>query len=148
MTDFVIAKAESKTVKLSKLLDYAKFLKQPLTLGMFVPCDDYGNILQEPEFDYVFGIDGATDIQIECANNDYRDRITNFQKAQSKVIFEGFKIVEILKDEYTHISDGNVSLFFHNLAEIEVDTNSHNGYVGTPEDFINSNFNFDLVISF
>ena len=28
---------------------YAKFLKQPLTLGMFVPCDEEGNVLEEPK---------------------------------------------------------------------------------------------------
>lgn len=28
---------------------FADFIKQPLTLGMFVPCDENGNILEEPE---------------------------------------------------------------------------------------------------
>ena len=35
MTDFVLYKKESHT----QIMKYAKFLKQPLTLGMFVPCD-------------------------------------------------------------------------------------------------------------
>ena len=36
MTDFVLYKKESHT----QIMKYAKFLKQPLTLGMFVPCDE------------------------------------------------------------------------------------------------------------
>ena len=46
---------------------YANFLKQPLTIGMFVPCDRYKNVLKEP---YLF--------------NEY-------QQAKAKVLFEGFK---------------------------------------------------------
>jgi hypothetical protein len=32
-----------------KIVAYATFLNQPLTLGMFVPCDDLGVPIQEPE---------------------------------------------------------------------------------------------------
>lgn len=28
--------------------NYAKFLRQPLTLSMFVPCDENGNVLNDP----------------------------------------------------------------------------------------------------
>ena len=31
-----------------RAINYAKFLKQPLKLEMFVPCDDEGNILKAP----------------------------------------------------------------------------------------------------
>lgn len=56
MTDFVIQQQNNKVglgikqiiFDYSVLLKYAQFLKQPLTLGMFVPCDLEGNILKEP----------------------------------------------------------------------------------------------------
>ena len=47
---------------------YANFLKQPLTIGMFVPCDRYKNVLKEP---YLF--------------NEY-------QQAKAKVLFKGFDV--------------------------------------------------------
>lgn len=35
-------------IKFKVIGEYAKFLKQVLNLGMFVPCDEEGNILKEP----------------------------------------------------------------------------------------------------
>ena len=32
-----------------KVFNYATFLKQPLQLGFFVPCDENGNVLEEPQ---------------------------------------------------------------------------------------------------
>lgn len=68
--------------------NYATFLKQPLTLGMFVPCDENGNVLEEPDYDG-FEVDinesyfgGETDIEIEKYELKY-------QKAKEKVLFNG-----------------------------------------------------------
>lgn len=36
-------------VLIESMFNYANFLKQPLELGMFVPCDEDGNILEEPD---------------------------------------------------------------------------------------------------
>lgn len=33
----------------NEIFSYANFLNQPLTLGMFVPCDEDGNVLEEPK---------------------------------------------------------------------------------------------------
>lgn len=57
LTDFVINEwSIDLTIESRKrIYNYAKFLKQPLTLGMFVPCDEDGNILEEPnKQDYIF----------------------------------------------------------------------------------------------
>ena len=35
--------------KFVKCVNYANFLKKPLELGMFVPCDLEGNVLEEPK---------------------------------------------------------------------------------------------------
>lgn len=56
------------------VINYAKFLKQPLKLGMFVPVDDNGNILVYPVKDGSF-------------NN---KSLCEYEKAYSKVLFEGF----------------------------------------------------------
>lgn len=52
---------------------YASFLSRPLTLSMFVPCDDKGNVLQDP------GLMPSQQL------NDYRE-------AKSNVLFEGFEL--------------------------------------------------------
>ncbi len=38
----------TKSEQHEKCLRYANFIKQPLTLGMFVPCDLHGNTLEKP----------------------------------------------------------------------------------------------------
>ena len=50
MTDFVLEKQMSdKTImnRFTQISNYANFLKQPLELWMFFPCDDYGNVFSE-----------------------------------------------------------------------------------------------------
>ncbi len=55
MTEFVLE--QDKLIRRNEITpyhftmnvtDYALFLKRPLTLDMFVPCDDKGNVLDEP----------------------------------------------------------------------------------------------------
>jgi hypothetical protein len=61
MSDYVLDYASVLTVvdnfkDLSKvtnsIFNYASFLKQPLKLEMFVPCDENDEILKEPKFFY------------------------------------------------------------------------------------------------
>ena len=76
MTDFVLVKNKFNLFKYSKqqVISYAKFLKRPLELGMFVPVDESGNVMEEP----VETIGG-----VELYSEKY-------QKAKEKVLFEGF----------------------------------------------------------
>jgi len=55
---------------------YAKFLKQPLTLGMFVPCDDEGNVLEEP-------IETIGGVELYAKT---------YNQALDKVVFDGFEV--------------------------------------------------------
>ena len=90
MTDFVLRINEiekeidqffdSWRMKQLRIIEnYAKFLKQPLKLEMFVPCDEDGNVLEEPN-----GIDTA----IETGY------FHDYNKARENVLFEGFKIYD------------------------------------------------------
>ena len=85
MSDFVLQEytklnayyyQENKVLK--KIHDYAKFLKQPLTLGMFVPCDLEGLILAKP----------SDEAYENCLDN------VIYREAKSRVIFEEFEIKE------------------------------------------------------
>jgi len=63
---------------------YAQFLKQPLALWMFVPCDENNVPLEEP----IYSITnyGASP---EAFKRFEEDRV-KFQHAKSRVLFEGF----------------------------------------------------------
>jgi hypothetical protein len=85
MTDFVIQQNihyANQDISLEKLqliiLDYAMFIKQPIALGMFVPCDEDGNVLEEKSIfnttdeDYIFD----------------SESFDNYKKAKERVLFK------------------------------------------------------------
>ena len=92
MTDFVLEQNEKikkekydiesyyNTMQVS--INYANFLKQPLNLGMFVPCDEDGEILDEPR-DY--------EQRLPNMMTEYNDEIYRYKQAKEKVLFEGFE---------------------------------------------------------
>ena len=89
MTDFVLAMHDDgpdipfpiypNERKVKIILNYARFLKQPLALWMFVPCDDAGNVLQE-----------IKPFQFKYEN---RNEYAGYKAAKERCLFEGFKIV-------------------------------------------------------
>ena len=74
---------ENKCQAFDKIINYAKFLKQPLKLEMFVPCDEEGDILEEP-----------TNYEKRLLNmmTEYNDEVYTYYQAKVKVLFEGFYI--------------------------------------------------------
>jgi len=82
MTDFVLQEEKKgmqntdRPLRFERILKYAKFLKQPLTLSMFVPTDDDGNVLSNPK-----------DSTLQ-----YQKRIDKYQQAKERVIFDCVKI--------------------------------------------------------
>ena len=67
----------------NKIFNYANFLKQPLNLGMFVPCDEDGDVLEKPE-DY--------ENRLPNMMTEYNDEVYRYKQAKEKVLFKGFKI--------------------------------------------------------
>lgn len=91
MVEFVLeqAKLKNDAYELAHLLiDYANFLKQPLTLGMFVPAkfiDGEWVVLEEPD-----PIKNSTS---EGNFLEYdEDYLKEYQEAKDKVLFKGAKI--------------------------------------------------------
>lgn len=83
---------------LNQILRYAEFLKQPLTLGMFVPCDEEGNVLEKPNYK-----------QYDFSNDEeklYKNDLAYFESAKEKVFFEGFEIGK--EREYPKVSNGRL----------------------------------------
>jgi hypothetical protein len=67
---------------LVKQFNYANFLKQPLELWMFVPCDENGYVLEIP-----------TPRKGDDGNWNYQSRFEQYQQAKERCLFEGFEIV-------------------------------------------------------
>ena len=99
MTDYVLETANSKDLmetplqKLNKHFTYANFLKQPLELWMFVPCDEDGNVLEEPEPTVM-----------------WTPRIQHYQQAKERCLFKNFEFVEET-EHYFHLKEKGIYVF-------------------------------------
>lgn len=96
--------------------NYANFLKQPLTLGMFVPCDKKGNVYvdyknyQPKKGDICIPYEGLFEVSkkgkdIEFLNEPqfwkddqryynkrkYEEALKEYQEVKERVLFEGFE---------------------------------------------------------
>ncbi|MGE8528489.1 hypothetical protein [Chryseobacterium rhizosphaerae] len=119
MTDFVL---EQNEIALSKIItaetkdsisdcidadfnfrkiisNYANFLKQPLTLGMFVPVDKHGVVLQPLQFCCTGSVCGCMGMPVNVGS---QGEIDEYYEAKERVLFEGFKIP---KDEWHKDND-------------------------------------------
>jgi hypothetical protein len=82
MTDFILEQNNNidrtNHEILQLLVDYAIFLKQPLNLGMFITCDEDGNVLNKPIFDELQPIN-----EMDAIYDEYK-------AAQKRVLFKDF----------------------------------------------------------
>ena len=86
MTDFVLENHGNQKDYFKYIcFNCANFLKQPLELWMFIPCDCGGNIFEEPKWE-----NEETDYEIQILVQEY-------QQAKERCLFEGF---EVVKDKY------------------------------------------------
>ena len=121
MTDFVITQWSIDLTKTQRerVSNYANFLKQPLKLEIFVPCDENGDILEEP-----------TDYEKRLLNmmTEYNDEVYTYYQAKVKVLFEGFEIDKnlylVYKNEisigrFISYENGSKFLFRDNFKTIE-----------------------------
>ena len=89
MTDFVLEQLNEQNSRtkpmrevFNSLEKYATFLRQPLKLEMFVPCDEKGNVLEEPQMRPV-------KISFDEEDMDYdAQELYDYRKAKEKVLFE------------------------------------------------------------
>ena len=94
MTDFVLEQSKLTGYDISdydciiRIVNYAKFLRQPLTLGMFVPCVDN-----------------------ELFNYTIHGNKEQFEQLKEKVLFEGFESVDTRnKDRFqVRLQKANIS---------------------------------------
>jgi hypothetical protein len=108
MTDFVLDLQETESrVKgtLGSAIKYAKFLKQPLKLEMFVPCDEDGDPMN-------------TDSIYDPRSGTGKYYPHEIERAEKKVLFEGFKY---LKDCYNFPNEKTYKLILNDEIVIHID---------------------------
>lgn len=78
---------------LDEIGNYAEFLSQPLTLRMFVPCDENGNVLTDTSpLDYQREVfKGEFQFKSDLHLERYINLEKEYSKAKSRVLFEGFE---------------------------------------------------------
>ena len=81
---------------LDEIGQYANFLKQPSTLGMFIPTDEQGNVLEKPSEKKPKGLGHIQAIAI------WERQCKSYEEALSRVIFEGFKFFDMVKYDNTN----------------------------------------------
>lgn len=108
MTDFVqeqiskISKQDTSGYLHQILSEYANFLKQDLTLGMFVPCDEEGNVLEEKDF-YQKGVN-------RDEHTSYMKALKQYQQAKERVLFEGYEYGNETSDVWQIYLDLSINL--------------------------------------
>lgn len=118
MTDFVLERDKSEEVcreDFIKCRNYANFLSKTFTLGMFVPTDLQGNVLEEPE-----SLKGFYETDLIGMNAE-RILRESYLKAKERVIFEGFKLVDYGKTDISKtISYENVlhTFWFSSITQV------------------------------
>ncbi|AZI32781.1 hypothetical protein [Kaistella carnis] len=102
MTDFIdkFLHTGDLNYQLRVLHNYKDFLKQPLKLEMFVPCNENGNVLEEPQM--------RPERNSFCEEDmDYDAReLYDYIKAKEKVLFE-------------NISNREINYFINHFQKIE-----------------------------
>lgn len=78
--------AKEFELRFKSVVNYANFLRQPLTLGMFIACDKEGNVLEKPK-KYDLWLKGYF-VHTQL------DKYYQYRKAKERVLFEGFTISE------------------------------------------------------
>lgn len=152
MTDFVLEQWHPENLEkeefeevYTKIHNYAKFLKQPLTLSMFVPCDKKGNVYvdyktYQPKkgticipYEGLFEV-SRKGIDVELLNEPqfwkddqrfynkrkYEEALKEYREAKERVLFEGFKLYKE-KSGLTKVfnSESNIELYLPNNNKVE-----------------------------
>ena len=81
--------------------DFSKLTNRAPRLGDFVPCDEEGNVLEEPDSTMDYGISDSSVNDSDAY--EYQSQCKAYVKAQDRVIFAGdWEVVETGFDTLTH----------------------------------------------
>ena len=80
LSEFVGKARITKVENINIYYDYRDFITQPLTKGMFIPCDEDGWVLINPKVD---------DNRSLISDEQYGTNLKTYQQAEDRVLFEG-----------------------------------------------------------
>mgnify|MGYP003562241205 CR=1 FL=1 len=128
MTDFVnnvgnMENYPSHEKALSWIYNYATFLRHPLKLEMFVPCNENGNVLEEPQMRPERNSFDEEDMDYDA------QELYDYIKAKEKVLFELNSTVAVETMIY-HISRNRNIEYLANFGSIKLTQNSLNAIFG------------------
>ena len=106
--DYIIEQHEQCISSTSRTYNYAIFLKQPLELWMFVPCDEDGNVFEVVPY-YADGI----------------EKVNEYKKAKERCLFEGFKSVPFSNS----VRKGNYIIDFNYTENINIESLLHHDII-------------------
>ena len=128
MADFVLEQVKNAKYEefhqvnetfVNKVINYAKLLKQPLKLWVFVPCDEDGDVLKEPkDFDcFMQGIGGNIDVTYQ----EYK----HYQQAKERCLLDGFsekdaKFVLFANETIEDLCEFNLQLTKTAIKQLEI----------------------------
>lgn len=95
--------------------NYTDLITQPLTKGMFVPCDEDGNVLEKPE-NYEDWCNRIITIN--------HTQCQQYQQALERVLFDGWKEIHRHKGEWFVYNDMNGML---NISDRTIEQAINNG---------------------
>ena len=78
-----------RTSRFYLIQNYADFLLKNITIGMLVPCDEFGNVLEEPLQEHY------ADYTDEQNVKDWLCNLEKYNQAQERILFKGFKVVDV-----------------------------------------------------
>ena len=107
MTSFVLQRDITDIKQRDSIVKYVNFLEQPLKLEMFVPCDEDGNVLEEPKIEEEYVDEHTT--QIFAQYQYYLD------KAKEKVLFEGIEFIKNGGVKFLTIKEDTFDFFDFNV---------------------------------
>lgn len=92
-------------------MKFDSFVSKKLELGMFVPCDEEGNVLNKPTIYYngsvLMNLDG---ISLEIALK-INDKVSIYEKAKERCLFEGLEFEDIQPSteyNYYHLNGNKI----------------------------------------
>ena len=117
-----------------KVVHHATQMKRPLEKGMFVPCDEEGNVLKEPkESNYNLGDIHAGYFKLD---------VDKYQQAKERILFKGFYPT----DENT-VSNGEIKIIFGNLITLMIHRNHGSEGITKEKMFIEDLVDYNLTIT-
>ena len=124
-TDYVVYQREKgindNTRRFLACEKYVKFLKRPLELGMFIPTDKEGNVLEDVKLPLM----AYEEISISI-----RNKYEQYQEAKQRVLFEGITSVELTPNSL--LSSNRIIIFRKDEDPLRFDKIS-----GTIEQLVN-----------